>query len=166
MPDFAPPYPKTILCTTDLSSRCDRALDRAAMLACDWQARLVVVHALETASDFLQSRRRHGLELAAHLFAQAPLTLFHAYKVLTGGGLDTGQTRDGWRDLVRRDAQTFLDGSDLGPRERNERRLLLEEGAPSRGALMEMLLGSTAQRLVDGMPCDVLVARPPTAELP
>ena len=24
---------------------------------------------------------------------------------------------------------------------------------------MEMLLGSTAQRLVDGMPCDVLVAR-------
>ena len=64
MPDFAPPYPKTILCATDLSSRCDRALDRAAMVT----------------------------------------------------------------------------------------------GAPSRGALMEMLLGSTAQRLVDGMP--------PTAELP
>ena len=61
MPDPVQPRPQTILCATDLSSRCDRALDRAAVLAREWQAQLVVVHALETASDFLQSRRLHDL---------------------------------------------------------------------------------------------------------
>ena len=43
--------PKTILLATDLSSRGDRALDRAAQLARQWNARLVVVHAIEGASD-------------------------------------------------------------------------------------------------------------------
>ena len=284
--------PQTVLCATDLSSRCDRAVDRAALLAREWHARMVVVHALETTSEFLQSRRLHdlptwqrpqdraeavaqqlrsdmvdagadptvvvetgepaavilaqaerqkadliitgvarselfgrrligttvdalirradtpillvrgrprqpyrnivvasdfspgsrqGLELAARLFAPAPLTLFHAYSVPTGGALDTArQAREGWRSLVRQDAQIFLDQSDLGSMYPRDVRLLLEEGdaglllrdyvgvaavdlvvtgAPSRGALMEMLLGSTAQRLVDEMPCDVLVAR-------
>jgi len=131
------------------------------------------------ASDF-SAGSRHALELAARLFAPTPLTLFHAYSVPTGGSLDTRQTHAGWRSLVRQDAQIFLDQSDLGSMDRRDVRLLLEEGdaglllrdyvgvaavdlvvigAPSRGALMEMLLGSTAQRLVDGMPCDVLVAR-------
>src|SRR5690606_31540710 len=124
------------------------------------------------ATDFSPGSR-HGLELAARLFAPAPLTLFHAYKVVTGGGLDAGQTRDGWRSLVRQDAQTLLDASELEPRVRSGLHLLFEEGdpelllrdyvdatgvdlvvtgAPSRSALMEMLLGSTAQRLVDGLP--------------
>jgi nucleotide-binding universal stress UspA family protein len=35
-----------ILLATDLSCRCDRALDRAALLAATWSARLVVAHAL------------------------------------------------------------------------------------------------------------------------
>lgn len=39
--------PSTILLATDLSCRCDRALDRAAQLAAEWSAKLVVVHALE-----------------------------------------------------------------------------------------------------------------------
>jgi nucleotide-binding universal stress UspA family protein len=37
--------PKRILLGTDLSARCDRALDRAAQLACQWQVPLLVVHA-------------------------------------------------------------------------------------------------------------------------
>ncbi|MBX3259809.1 MAG: universal stress protein [Labilithrix sp.] len=40
--------PKTILLATDLSCRCDRALARAVSLAKEWNARLVVLHALET----------------------------------------------------------------------------------------------------------------------
>lgn len=36
--------PKAILLATDLSSRGDRALDRAALLAQDWGARLIVLH--------------------------------------------------------------------------------------------------------------------------
>jgi len=39
--------PKTILLATDLSARCDRAADRAALLADEWQADLVVLHVLE-----------------------------------------------------------------------------------------------------------------------
>ena len=37
---------------------------------------------------------------------------------------------------------------------------LVVADAPGRGPFLEMLLGSTAQRLVEGMPCDVLVVRP------
>ena len=39
----ANPTPGTILLATDLSARCDRALDRAVQLARQWQARLVAV---------------------------------------------------------------------------------------------------------------------------
>lgn len=39
--------PKTILLATDLSCRCDRALDRAVALAAEWHARLVVLHVLQ-----------------------------------------------------------------------------------------------------------------------
>lgn len=46
MPVPASP-PRRILLATDLSGRCDRALDRAAQLAAQWEAKLVVVHALE-----------------------------------------------------------------------------------------------------------------------
>lgn len=39
--------PKRILLATDLTARCDRALDRAAALAAEWKAQLVVVHAVQ-----------------------------------------------------------------------------------------------------------------------
>jgi len=41
--------PRAILVATDLSARCDRALDRAVMLAEEWQATLVVLHVIENA---------------------------------------------------------------------------------------------------------------------
>src|SRR5690606_5948022 len=48
------PLPSTILLATDLSARCDRALDRAAMLASQWHAELVVLHAIEDPSALQQ----------------------------------------------------------------------------------------------------------------
>lgn len=39
--------PQKVLLATDLSARCDRALDRAASLAAQWQASLVVLHVIE-----------------------------------------------------------------------------------------------------------------------
>lgn len=42
--------PTRILLATDLSCRCDRALDRSVELANEWKARLVVLHVLETSS--------------------------------------------------------------------------------------------------------------------
>lgn len=52
--------PRRILLATDLSARCDRALDRAAALAQSWNAELVAVHALEQTDDFyrLELERR------------------------------------------------------------------------------------------------------------
>lgn len=55
--------PQKILLATDLSARCDRALDRAVLLAQRWAAQLVVVHVLEDAipsdmDDRLPSWRR------------------------------------------------------------------------------------------------------------
>jgi len=49
MPDrpLSSRVPKKILLATDLSSRGDRALDRAAQLARQWSAQLLVVHALD-----------------------------------------------------------------------------------------------------------------------
>jgi len=39
--------PQKLLLATDLSARCDRASDRAALLATQWRARLTIAHALE-----------------------------------------------------------------------------------------------------------------------
>jgi len=39
--------PEAILLATDLSARCDRALDRAVSLAGEWQARLTALHVME-----------------------------------------------------------------------------------------------------------------------
>ncbi len=47
MPASTERRPRAILLATDLSARCDRALDRAALLAKEWDARLVVVHVVE-----------------------------------------------------------------------------------------------------------------------
>lgn len=52
--------PRRIILATDLSARCDRALDRAAALASAWQAELIALHALEPLEDFhaLSQERR------------------------------------------------------------------------------------------------------------
>lgn len=49
--------PRTILLATDLSPRCDRALDRAIQLARQWQARLVALTVVEPGTLSLQRVR-------------------------------------------------------------------------------------------------------------
>ena len=62
MTALSPLPPRAVLLATDLSSRCDRALDRAIGLARQWQARLVVV-------SVLPPLEQH--ELSEELFGQA-----------------------------------------------------------------------------------------------
>src|SRR5689334_16285421 len=50
---------RRILLATDLSARCDRAFERAVLLAREWEARLTVVHALERHDEQLD----HGSNL-------------------------------------------------------------------------------------------------------
>jgi nucleotide-binding universal stress UspA family protein len=51
---------KRLLLATDLSARGDRALDRAAMLAVEWDASLTVVHAIEAEHYEMTSDRHPG----------------------------------------------------------------------------------------------------------
>ena len=44
-------FPKRIALATDLSHRCDRALDRALLVTKAWQAELTVIHALAPPED-------------------------------------------------------------------------------------------------------------------
>lgn len=48
--DSATAPQRGILLATDLSARCDRALDRAMLLSTEWQRRLVVLHVIESGS--------------------------------------------------------------------------------------------------------------------
>ncbi|HET8698661.1 MAG TPA: universal stress protein [Gammaproteobacteria bacterium] len=69
-----PAPPRKILLATDLSARCDRALDRAALLASEWNAELFAVHAVERSDDAYANdlelhvpawRRSHDARLVA-----------------------------------------------------------------------------------------------------
>ena len=42
---------RTVLCATDLSFRCDRALDRALLIAREWDARLVLLTVVDGADS-------------------------------------------------------------------------------------------------------------------
>lgn len=50
--------PKKILLGTDLSSSGDRALDRAAQLAHQWGAELLIVHAIDRRTTWPESWAR------------------------------------------------------------------------------------------------------------
>lgn len=56
-----PGKPRSILIATDLSARCDRALDRAVALSAAWQSELVAVHAIETGEDLLSALPERNL---------------------------------------------------------------------------------------------------------
>jgi nucleotide-binding universal stress UspA family protein len=58
---------RVLLLATDLSCRCDRALDRATMLAARWQARLVVLHAVEHPPPIAEPPSWRGATDPAHV---------------------------------------------------------------------------------------------------
>jgi len=49
-------HPSPLLLASDMSGRCDRALDRAAQLARQWNCELLVVHAVDPADVWRQER--------------------------------------------------------------------------------------------------------------
>jgi nucleotide-binding universal stress UspA family protein len=88
--------PRAILLATDLSARCDRALDRAAQLATQWKSRLVALHviepviqsAAESPEQPAPSRRRPGdrLAVAERELRADLLTEFAAATAIVGEG--------------------------------------------------------------------------------
>ena len=131
------------------------------------------------ATDFSLTSRR-ALETAASLFPDADLVPFHAFRVLTGGIAGRNRMRDGWRKLVEQDMAAFLDAATLPESLRARIRPVLEEGDPepllhayatdtevdlvvtgARGqsGALDLILGNTAKRLIEGLTCDVLAVR-------
>lgn len=136
------------------------------------------------ATDFSESSRR-ALDAAAGFFPGQELIVFHAYDApLSGRMVEPATHRQELRRIAERDSETFLEdyrsSSSGGP----QMQVLIEQGAPSpllqgyvadraadlvvagtdgRGALFEAVLGSVAKRILDEVPCDILLVRAPRA---
>lgn len=140
--------PRSLLVATDLSSRCDRAIDRAALLAREWGARLVVVTVLEKAQ-------------LGQLQAQGPLAL-------------TGEEAELLQEQAHRRLQAELRDSGVphelhvahGPvgaallKVAAEQRCdLIVTGTARAHGLGRLVLGSTVDLLARRSPVPVLVVR-------
>lgn len=138
--------PKTILLATDLSARCDRALDRAALLAAEWQARLVIVHALEDTTSVLDGTESvpswRRLPDPQH-FAESRIR--SELREICPGATVVIERGDA-ADVILRAAETHRCGLILTGVARNE-------------PLGRLVLGSTVNRLVRRSPIPVLVAQ-------
>lgn len=134
------------------------------------------------ASD-LSEPSRHALDAAAALFPALPLTLLHAVEVPLAGLLDQPGAL-GAPAVPQPELERFLDGSALAPEQRARLRVLVERGRPEelvaaymqdhgvdlvavgshgRSAVFEVLIGSTASRILETAPGDVLLVRDPHA---
>jgi nucleotide-binding universal stress UspA family protein len=131
------------------------------------------------ATDFSESSR-HALQAAARLFPRRKLILYHA-RATALAGLADPPPQSGASIAVEQDACTaFLAASGLSSEvnvhpvvERGAIEATLARyvrrhdidvvviGSHGRNGIMSLLLGSTAARLLDWLPCDVMVAREP-----
>lgn len=132
------------------------------------------------ATDFSEASRQ-ALYAALHLFPDCDVELYHAYES-PQGGLTERLNVPTPGEAVGQECAAFLDGSELSASERARIRLVIEYGSPEqalaryareqevdlvvignvgRTGIMAALLGSTATRLLDWLPCDTLVVRQP-----
>lgn len=138
---------------------------------------------IAVATDFSEASRA-ALATALRLFPGRELVLYHAHE-LPMSGLSTessGTLPDPVRGAVADTARTFLDGSPetarsdirpviaLGKVELCLTRYVREQdielvvmGARGRSGIMGILLGSTAAKLLDWLPCDAMIVRQPPA---
>ena len=143
------PIPGTILLATDLSARCDRALDRAVQLARQWQARLVAVTVVDPGT------------LSETRVRAAPLPSW--------GGSDGGPIARTLRQMHRDAAATDLDIAvrvEEGKVNETLARVAAEEGAglivtgvARSDSLGRTALGSTVDWLARHATVPVLVVR-------
>jgi len=147
------------------------------------------VHALYrrmlVASDWSASAE-HAMRTAMAMFPQSAITVLHGYEVPMAGLMDT--TREQMLAAVR--DQALADGREFiarcqPPGGVGSVSLVVERGDPSllmrmyasqypvdlavvathgRSALLDVMLGSVAQRLLEDLPLDTLVVRKPSAD--
>lgn len=131
-----------ILLATDLSARCDRALDRAIQLSAQWQARLRVVHAARPD----RGGRRHGRGGVPARLAADPLEAI--------------------RRRIERDLRDAVAATDIHVEEGEPAEVILEVAARERCGLV--VLGDAREapaRLLEGSTVEALVRRSPGSVL-
>lgn len=133
------------------------------------------------ATDF-SDVSRHALEGAAELFPASTIALLHGYRPITGGLADSRAGDEAGRQSAVDACAGFLAAAALAPERRSAMQIFIESsdielvvrdfaedkgidllviGARGRNPLLDLLLGSTAERLLRSAPCDVLVMRKP-----
>jgi nucleotide-binding universal stress UspA family protein len=147
-PSWAKGPPRNILLATDMSCRCDRALDRAVQLAGQWHAKLVAIHALDPVDQMPEARALWD----APSWRRPPNPLrvardrLHADLFDQPGDIDvlveTGKPADIILDAARRS------GSDL-----------IVTGVARDEALGRNLLGDTVDHLMRRSPVPLLIVR-------
>lgn len=130
-------------------------------------------------SDFSDSSR-HALQEAVRLFPDRELILYHAYEMPLSGLADHPSSSSRIRDIKRNEHRDFIEASRLpahviarpviesGAVEtslthyvRQHDIDLVVVGTHGRSGIMNLLLGSTAAKLLNWLPCDVLLIRDP-----
>jgi universal stress protein E len=121
----------------------------------------------------------------AHVFDSAPIALASSAGIAPGVPAAARASLDVVESLMKSHREAFdrlLEGRGLRKRQIHFQRGAVTEvlpevadwigahvvvlGAVSRGALKRVLIGSTAERVLDRMPCDLLVVKPPAFATP
>ncbi len=136
------------------------------------------------ATDFSASSRR-ALETACRFFPDAGFTLLNGYDVPFSIYLDRQNLNQGFREMGQEAARGFLAEADIPAQVRDRAAAVVEQGAPEAllrdyvhshhpdltvvgshggGAIYELMIGSTAGRIIDTVPGDILLVRDPAAD--
>lgn len=138
--------PRNIVVATDLSARCDRALDRAAQLAQHWQASLTAVHAVEAgALRLLASRDGAG--------RKSPATPMEVAVARLRAELSAQGVQAEARVVEGDPAHALLDEA------RQLDAQLVVTGLARDQAFGQMLLGTTVERLARMLEVPLLTVR-------
>lgn len=138
--------PHRLLLATDLSARCDRALDRAAQLAEEWQAELVALNVLDPAASPDQA--------LAWISGESDEQLLHVARQQLAHDLATANVPATLR-LVRSDDASAAIRETAASTQSG----LVVTGVSSNDTLGRFLLGSTVENLARSISQILLVVR-------
>lgn len=168
-----------------LGATVDRLIRRATVPVLVVKARARSYQEIVIATDFSESSR-HALNAAAAFFPDTTLTLFHAFDVPMAAFLDDAGLQDQFRTMGQQACDRFLAQSALGEDRKRAVKTLVEYGRPEtmiraymedrgaglvclgshgRSGILDVLIGSTARKIVEFSPGDVLLVREPRAAL-
>lgn len=134
------------------------------------------------ATDFSESSR-HALHAATRFFPECEVIVYHAATgPMSTLPSDAGAQSNAGLEIAKRECADFLAASDLPTEVRDRLQMVIEPGpletalaryvreqnvdmvaigTYGRNDLMNILLGSTAAKLLDWLPCDTLIVRTP-----